>query len=535
MIELKPNEGKADEIVDMLRMQGIYPILYKSRYSNDINLSDTWAPEIMQAYPAATQFKDKAISERESRDKVQAILSEGPTGNARVNEHLTLDAHQQVGREIASVRERFAFYYDTRTGKTPMSLAIIHDDLVVNPTHRWLVLCPLILIKNAWMEDCEKFFPGIKVVNCHASSRATRLKRIHSDGQLFIMNVEAFASFKDEFENFDGLILDESSALKSPKTDKAKSIVEFAHTVKRCYLLSGTPAPNGEWEYYMQLKCIDKYSVPVYSHFKNYFFDNVSYVKQYEKLVLKPDKRDELLRHIKRYALYVDKEDVLDTPGRTFVDIKFDMPQGVMDVYKNMQKSLAAELSDNMILADSAAIALNKLNQISSGFIMDNDGAPVPISDYRFEELLTLLARFPDEQVLIWCTYRYEFRRLKELLGDRCVQIYGATSASQKDEAIRAFKSGEAQYLVANPLSADKGLTLTNAHIAIYFSLSYSYETFKQSIERIYGSRRIQPHHCMYYVMQARKSIDSKIYNTVLKGKEALSYAVLDYLKGGAE
>ncbi len=85
--------------------------------------------------------------------------------------------------------------------------------------------------------------------------------------------------------------------------------------------------------------------------------------------------------------------------------------------------------------------------------------------------------------------------------------------------------------MVANPASADKGLTLTNAHIAIYFSLNWSYETFKQSYDRIYADRSIQPHYCDYYIMIAKNTIDGILYRDVLQGKQAGSYAVLNHLK----
>src|SRR5690606_16225642 len=98
--------------------------------------------------------------------------------------------------------------------------------------------------------------------------------------------------------------------------------------------------------------------------------------------------------------------------------------------------------------------------------------------------------------------------------------------------AIRAFKERRVRYLIANPASADKGLTLTNAHIAIYFSLGYSYELFKQSIERIYGSVVKQPKRCKYYIFIAKGTIDRAIYNAI-QNKGDMSMAVLNHLKGG--
>ena len=153
------------------------------------------------------------------------------------------------------------------------------------------------------------------------------------------------------------------------------------------------------------------------------------------------------------------------------------------------------------------------------------------LDDYRFQELQTLLDQLGDNQILIWANYRLEFKLIKAMLGDKCVTVYGETSAADKVANIKAFKQGKVQYLVANPASADKGLTLTNCHICIYFSLTWSYELFKQSMDRIYGDRSIQPYECEYYIMLAKGSIDMPLYKEVLLGKQEMSYAILDHLK----
>jgi SNF2 family DNA or RNA helicase len=110
--------------------------------------------------------------------------------------------------------------------------------------------------------------------------------------------------------------------------------------------------------------------------------------------------------------------------------------------------------------------------------------------------------------------------------------VYGDVSLTQKNENIKAFKEGKVQYLVANPASADKGLTLTNAHFAIYFSLGYSYELFKQSIERIYGDIIKQKQRCTYYILIAKGTVDRIIYNAI-QNKGDMSVDILNHLKGG--
>lgn len=538
-------------------MSSIYPI-HTNRIKTQYRMSIHNVPEVLKLLrgigvdnidTAPPQVQEYFYKELAIRNNVEDLIKNGPRESFKVNEHLTLMRHQQLGREIARYQDRYAFFYDTRTGKTPLSLSIMYDDIVANPTHKWLVVCPLILIENAWIPDATEFIPEIKVVSCHAATPAKRLERINSEASIYVTNTESFVKYREHFDKLHlvGCIIDESSDMKSPKSKVSKELVDFAQTLERFYLLSGTPAPNGEQEYYMQLRAVDYYGIQQsYSQFKEHYFVNMSHNPQYEKLALRPDKKDELFSLIRKYALYVDKEDVLTTPGRTFHEVEFEMPAELKKHYNKLKNELYMEVGDGLrITAPSAAAKLNKLNQVTSGFIIDTQAVKenkfynedktelYQLSDYRFAKLIDLLGKIGDEQVLIWANYKAEFRIIQQALGDSCRCVYGETTLAEKNEAIKLFKEGKVQYLIANPASADKGLTLTNAHIAIYFSLNWSYELFKQSMERIYADISKQPKHCDYYVLIAKGTIDRILYSDVLHGKGQLSSAVLAHLKGG--
>jgi superfamily II DNA or RNA helicase len=554
-ITVQCNRGDAETIEQLSQF---YPV-HKNRISTEFKLSIHKTPEVLKALrgmeednyiftAAPLKVREYFLRELRGRDRLSELLSDSSLSPAtKINDHLTLMPHQQLAFNISKVRDRFCFFYDTRTGKTPMSLAIINDDIQKHPDHKWLILCPLILIENAWIPDAKEFFPNLSVVSCHASTKLKRLKQMEQDANVYVMNIEAFVKFREYFDkkHIHGCFVDESSTMKSHSSSFSKEIVDYAQTLKRFYLLSGTPAPNGEWEYYMQLKAVDFYSVPSsFTQFKERYFSNVSFNPQFEKLVIRYDMKDELYRVIKEHSLYVDKEDVLTTPGRTFHKYLFQLSADKMEKYRKLKNKLYLELGDDVVItAPSTAATLNKLNQFTSGFIIDTQAKKENkyneeqkqetylFDTSRFDELENLLRTLGDEQVLIWANYHKEFEVISERLGDKCRCVYGKTSIQEKNEAIRLFKEGKIQYLVANPASADKGLTLTNAHIAIYFSLNYSYELFKQSTERIYGDIRKQPKHCEYYIFIARGTIDAVLYDDVLTGKQDTSTAVLNHLK----
>lgn len=548
-----------NDTATQLLIADFYPVT-SNRIKTSFKLSPHLVPEVLKVlrgldasniHTAPQKIQDYFYKEMLIRENTQDLLANGPRRSCVVSDKLTLKPHQQLGRELAQYHDRFAFFYDTRTGKTPLALTIIYDDLRKNPQHKWLVVCPLILIYNAWLEDAERFFPEIKVVNCHASTPKKRMEAIETPGSIYITNTESFVRYRSALEplGFTGCIVDESSDMKSPRSKVSKELVDFAQYVKRFYLLAGTPAPNGEWEYYMQMRAIDYYGwQQSYTQFKEYYFVNMSYNPQYEKLSIRPDRKDELLANVKRKAIYIDKEDVLDTPGRTFHEVEYDMPKDLAAHYRKLKNELYLELGDDIrITAINTGAKLNKLNQVSSGFIMDTQAAKenkfydTDLTEWylldrtRFDVLQNLLNKdgIVGEQVLIWANYRREFELIQEMLGDRCACVYGGVTLEEKNDAIKRFKAGQVQYLIANPASADKGLTLTNAHIAIYFSLNWSYELFKQSYDRIYGDKSIQPHHCDYYIIIAKGTIDRVLYSDVLQGKGDASYAILNHLKSG--
>lgn len=444
--------------------------------------------------------------------------------------------HQQLGRELAKCNDRFAFFYDTRTGKTPMSLQIIADDIAVHPDHKWLVLCPLILIENAWLPDAKTFFPQLKVVNLHDTTKAKRMKKFALDANVYISNIESFVDYKQHIEMLPikGCFVDESSTMKSNKSQFGKEAVLYAFNMPKWYLLSGTPAPNGDWEYYRQIQSVDFYGIhQSYNQFIMHFFNNVSYTSQFPKYETKPERKQELVNLLRTCSLYVDKEDVLTTPGREVIPYPIQMPTELKEAYNKFRRELYIETQGKTIVVNSTGGKYNKLNQISSGFVIDTEtSVPYLLSTFRIEALDKLLRNIGDEQCLIWANYHEEFDELKMHLGSKCDLVYGKTDLVHKNKAIKDFKDGKIQYLVANPASADKGLTLTNAHFVIYYSMNYSYELWKQSMERVYGDISIQRHKCFYYVIIAEKTIDEVIFDTVTK-KGDMSQAMLSHLKGG--
>jgi SNF2 family DNA or RNA helicase len=495
-----------------------------------------------------------ALKYDELFDMTEQLKQSGPMDSGDT----FLFKHQQLCRQIALLNKRYGFFLETGTGKTPLALQIIADDIVLNPAHRWLVICPLALINTAWIEDCNKFFPHLKIVSLHGNTTKQTKTAFATPGHIYVINFESFKIYYDALimSKFEGAFVDESSKMKNNSSGTTKAILKFANTVNRFYELSGTPAPNSLLEYYPQMSAIDKTLLPSnFTSFKSkYFF---SYSKGgFDAFDITEEKKAELIEIIKQKAIFISKKDCLDLPGKLPPQIReLTMNADTRKIYNQMKNDLYATLHKEFetvtVLAANSVTSLQKLNQLTSGFLLD-DGEVHKVSNQKINELMDVLEELGDRQVIIWANYHGEFDAIKEKLGDDCVLYYGDTKKadierlcikhfgerrlyellqmgkSHKDIAVKLFKEGYVKYFVANPKSAGYGLTLTNCSYQIFYGLSYSYESYAQALDRTDRYGQTEP--CTYIYLLMKNTIDYVLYQC-MQTKGTLLSSVLDHLK----
>lgn len=460
--------------------------------------------------------------------------------------------HQQLGVMLARYNRRYNFFYDTRTGKTLMAYRIMYDKLKAGEVKRCLVVTPATIIGD-WLRDAHDKFPELKVVAYYgngdqkdAALRTPSHVVLWSAG-MFTENIELLKAC-----NFQLCFFDESSKLKNHKSKISEAAIDYSTTLPYWYNLSATPAPNGEHEYYVQMATVDRYAFsPTRGHFVSKYFDDKSRNSNYEKLVIKPDMKPAFMDIIKDYSMYVD-QGVMPSAGKEPPHIiEFEQGLEVMKAYKNMAADMCAEVSGIVLTAEQSGAMRNKLNQLASGFILDTNAIKnndvvrrikfgelqqeayrLP-DNKRIQALSTLLTYLGKEKVVIWANYHEEFAMIKELLGDKARYVNSDTTMTNKLEAISLFRETDMQYLVAHPLSIGMGINLTVSHNAVYYSMSDSWEAFKQSSERIFGHISVQPHRCHYWILQAKHTVNELIYDNVTSKRDA-STGFLYHLKAAA-
>lgn len=340
---------------------------------------------------------------------------------------------------------------------------------------------------------------------------------------VLIMNPEQFKKYQSNgsLKNFKGLILDESTCIKDGSTMTAKAVLDFTKECQYVYILSGKPAPNSPLDYFYQIQAVNPYIFgKSKSKFKSNFFfqlDTFGY-----KWALRKDKEALFTKLLDLCSIFVSKEDCLDLPDITYVVRDIDLNAETTKLYKKMEEEQLVFIQDKDISVLNKLGSIMKLRQITSGFIIDTETQQtISIGDKsKINELANILEELGDKKAIIWINFKEEVRCIEELMkakGYTYVTAYQGTA--DVDDSINKFKSNEAQFIIAHPKTLKYGVTFTgpsmvkNCTYAIYYSLSYSYEDFYQSRDRIY--RKGQDEKCTCIFLLAAKTIDYVIYKTL--------------------
>ena len=405
--------------------------------------------------------------------------------------------------------ECFGIFSDTGTGKAAMGLEIA--------THynKTIVLCPLSVIETAWIDDCHKFYPNQTIINVWGNSKTDRIKKLHTDSHIYVMNYESFKILRNEIRKmqFDCLIVDESSVMKNMSSQITIMLLDIAATIPHRFVLSGCPTPNHNSEIFPQMKFVDPelFGNNYYGFLARYFHQDMANPHNWYQT---DEDKERYYARLSDKSIFLKKEDCVDLPEKVFEIRKFDLAKKQREYYDSVWFDIQSNINHWSKFEFTAK--LMKLREITSGFIINKDKTITDFANNKEEALKDVIAEIGNQPIIVWCQFTHEIDTLAEKFGG-----VGLTSSTKnRDEIIRKFKNNEIKLLFTHPKLIGKGLTFANCTYNIYYSLSFSYEEFKQSQDRIH--RIGQNNKCTYIVLQANNTIEEKIYNCVQRKGNAV-------------
>lgn len=394
----------------------------------------------------------------------------------------------------------YGLFMDTGTGKTTTFLEIAN-----HLGGKTLVLCPLSVIETGWIDDCRKFYPNLRIVNCWATSKQKRLELLNTDADIYVMNYESFKIIKNEIlkAGFNTICIDESSAMKNMKSQITSDILQVLDKIPHRFVLSGCPVPNHNSEIFPQMKLVNPeiFGNNYYGFLARYFHQDLSNPHYWYQT---QEDKDKYFKRLSEQSVFLKKEDCVDLPDKIFQFKRFLLGREQRQYYDDIVNDIREHINEWSKFEFTAK--LMKLREVVSGFVINKDKSVTDFYTEKDNVLRETLEEIGDHQVVVWCQFQYEIERLARKFGG-----VGLTSASKdRDNIIRRFKNGDIKTLFVHPQLLGKGLTFTNCSYSVYYSLSFSYEEFKQSQDRIH--RIGQKNKCTYIILQGEKTIDERIY-----------------------
>ena len=403
----------------------------------------------------------------------------------------------------------YGIFADTGTGKSAMALELAKH------YGKTLVLCPLSVIETAWIDDCKRFYPELKIINCWGTSKKLRIAALKSDSDVYVMNYESYKILKEYIKKMDFkcAIIDESQVMKNMTAQITSEILQLIDIIPHRFVLSGTPTPNHNSEIFPQMKFVDP---EVFGN--NYYGFQARYFSQDQAdphhWYQTDENKQAYYNRLRSKSVFLKKEDCVDLPPKVFEVKRFSLGKEQNKYYQDMLQNIRDNINQWSKFEFTAK--LMKLREIVSGFVINKDGT---ISDFDTEKDRILESSFEeigDKPVIIWCQFQHEINRLAEKYNGVAL----TSKTKNRDDVIRDFKNNKIKRLFTHPKLLGKGLTFVNCTYNIYYSMSFSYEEFRQSQDRIH--RIGQNNKCTYIIIQGKDTIDEKIYSCLQRKGNAV-------------
>lgn len=387
---------------------------------------------------------------------------------------------------LRGLPDKYIFAADTGTGKTFMSLAHYDEKAYLTPL---IIVAPASKVGTGdWERDVQQYFAGrmcpeYEIWSYEKFSRLPSTKQYRETGAKGVWR-DWLANHPNGF----AVIADEVHKAKNPQSRMGKALFEVVQQANFFVGLSATPLPNG-WidaaNYYKMFGFVKNIT-----EFKTKYC-RIQTFKGFPEIV-GYNFEDELQRHWNNIAKPLAKEQALDLPPLTAVPVSLQPGTG----YK---KVLKERLYDGKFL-DNASALLHALRQ-----------SVIEPKVVWLDEFLEGVS----DNVVVFYNYKSEVKQIKDMLkkshkGRKVFEINGEKhEAPPKSEWPNLHRT----ITLAQYQSGSTGIELTYAATTIYFSPTYSYSSYEQSIGRT--NRNGQTKKMTLYLLCAPATVERQIWGAL--------------------
>ena len=315
------------------------------------------------------------------------------------------------------------------------------------------------------------------------------------------------------------IVVDESTTLKDRRSSQHKALIKLRKMAKYARIMTGTVMPNNPVDGFCQSLFLDKRALGYggvtafrneYCEMEKQHFGSRSFFK-----MKGPKNLDQLQRKLHSIGTVLRKKDCLDLPEKVYTRSAVDLTPTQIEHYNNLVDYAVTKIDGEYIECNNALSVVLRLHQIVCGQMrMPDSGEYVLIDNNRYQAVSELVDEVleNEKKVVIWSHFKAASAGLAEYLrrNHELVHLKGGMNIEDRAEHIERFKTDPScRIFLGNPQSSGFGLTLTEAHTAIYYSNSDNYEHRLQSEDRIH--RIGQDTKCLYVDFHSPGTVEDAI------------------------
>jgi superfamily II DNA or RNA helicase len=281
---------------------------------------------------------------------------------------------------------------------------------------------------------------------------------------------------------FGGVVLDESSILKSFTGPTKRMLCEaFSETPYRL-AATATPAPNDHMEIGQHAEFLGVMPGP--EMLSRWFISDQTTMGGYR---LKGHAQQSFWRWVASWARAATLPSDLggDDDGFILPPLNYELHTISADITQEVPEGLLFRIPDG------SATTIHREKRLT----MEDRVAKA-----------AAIANAETGPVIVWCETNDESSALAASIPD-AIEVYGSMSLDEKVAALDAFTFGERRVIVSKPKLAGLGLNWQHANTVIFASVSHSYEQHYQAVRRAWRFGQTKPVTCHVIISDTETSI----------------------------
>jgi SNF2 family DNA or RNA helicase len=464
-----------------------------------------------------------------------------------------LRSDQRVCVAIGARKKRFAFFNETGTGKTFLSLALMKYFKATGDTTCNLVLVPNKINKWEWLEEgFQKHTPSMKCVVMHGSTKSKwEALEENPDADCFVETYMGFVrmccdlkkvwrkrkgvrvkinklipnktKIRKLMERFDGVYLDESTFVKNKAKLPWRLCNQLSKAAHCFFILTATPFGRDVEDVWAQVFLVDRGETlgETLGLFRAAFFEEKDQYWGGKEYKLTREGKKAISRRLDNISITYPADQTV-MPHLTRIPKYAVLPEDA-EQYLDRAKEAMKNAKGNYQELKNAFL---RMRQISSGFIGFKDDETGDRAKFEFdvnpkldllESIVTTIK--PKHQFIVFHEFNYTTTMISDLLSDLEISHVCINGKSRDADARRRqFKSGQVQGLVLSNSAGGYGLNLQNAKYGIYFESPVGAILRKQTEKRF--DRQYSLHKTVIlYDLIVRGTVDQSILNFHAEGR----------------